>query len=164
MAPALPDHPVPPFQPAAAPPGPVEDWIFSGLLDDGRQTYSGTLLTGSGTTEFAFELGAGVTCTGGDTSVAPNMVRLTGVPCSDERTMQASFIARGDAELTVFGQIGPRRFTTSAHRLGLSAPSDHASDDGKRETPPNAAPGIGPDSGPPAAPPAAPAPSRPRDG
>ena len=160
MAPALPDHPVPPFRPAATPPDPVETWIFSGLLDDGHEAYSGTLLTGSGTTEFEFKLGAGVNCTGGDSTIGPDTVRLTGVTCSDDRTMRAFFIARGDAELTVFGQVGARRFTTSAHRLGTEAPPDHKPDDPVRETAPNAAPSTGP----PAAPPAGPAPARPRDG
>ena len=151
--PVPPNHPPSPFAPTAPPPSPPETWIFSGLLDDGRETYSGTLLTGSGATAFEFKLGAGVNCTGGDAKVGLNSVRLFDVPCSDDRTLQASFIARGEAELTVFGQVGTRRFATSAHRLGEGGRDTRPDDPGARETAPP----------PPAAPPG-PTTSRPRNG
>ncbi len=152
--PSLPDHPVPPFTPAPPPPGPADVWIFSGLLDDGRETYSGTLLTGSGATGFEFKLGAGVSCTGGDTKTGPGSLRLSDVVCSDDRRLQAFFVFRDDAELTVFGQVGAQRFTASAHRLGTEAsPDDAKPGDAKAR-----------DAAPPAAPPAGPDPSRPRNG
>ncbi len=162
IAPAPPDHPAPspkPDAPAFKPEAAVPDtWIFSGLLDDGREPYSGTLLAGSDATEFEFRLGAGVSCAGGETAIGPGTVRLSNVPCSDDRTMRAVFVSRGDAELTVYGQIGERRFTTSAHRLDAAdEPTRQAPTPGT--TSPAAAPPV---ASPPAAAPATS--SRPRNG
>ena len=144
LLPALPDAPVPPFKPVAPSTVAVNTWIFSGLLDDGREPYSGTLQTGSDATAFEFRLGAGMSCTGGDTTVGPGSVRLSDVPCSDDRKLQASFVPRGEAELTVFGEVGTQRFTASAHRLGTEAPVDEPDDPGARGAAPPVEPPIGP--------------------
>ena len=89
------------------------------------------------------ELGAGVSCTGGDATLGSGSVRLSGVTCSDDRTAQASFVSRGEAELTVFGQVGARRFATSAHRLGTEAPPQKPEIKARDAAPPPAAPPAG---------------------
>ncbi len=150
---ASPGRPAPSFEPSPSfesmPPAPSDTWIFSGVLDDGREPYSGTLLTGSDATrseatEVEVDLGAGVSCAGGGATVGPGAVRLSDVPCSDDRTMGIVFVPRGDAELTVFGQVGARRFTASAHRLDADAPGAPARDTAPRALPPAAAPPAAP--------------------
>ena len=157
------ERPAPSFQPSppfeSTPPAPSDTWIFSGVLDDGREPYSGTLLTGSDASgsgpaqsgpaqsraaEVEVKLGAGVSCAGGGAALGPGAVRLSDIPCSDDRTMGIVFVPRGDADLTVFGQVGARRFTASAHRLGTDAPGAPARDAAPRALPPAAAPPAAP--------------------
>ncbi len=133
---ALPQTPPAPFKPEVANAPPPDAWIFSGALDDSRETFSGTLLVGSGGTEFEFKLGRGATCADGDIKSEPGLMRLSEITCSDDRKMQALFVPQGGTELKVFGHVGDERFTASAHRLGTDEPEPRS----KRSKAPDAKP------------------------
>jgi len=95
-----------------------DTWIFSGVLQDSAETFSGTLVTGKADTEFELKLADGATCDGGDLHPSLGLVRLSEIVCTDERTMRALFVPQGHETLKVFGHVGDERFATVAHLLG----------------------------------------------
>jgi hypothetical protein len=108
-----------------------DTWIFSGVLQDSHETFSGTLVTGKMDTQFELRLAGGATCDGGDLTPATGLVRLSEITCSDDRVMKALFVPQGGEALKVFGHLGDERFVTIAHLLGTEPPP---------ETPQTAAP------------------------
>ena len=93
-------------------------WIFSGELQNSRETFSGTLVAAKGEAQFELKLAGGATCDGSDLSGDVGLVRLSEITCSDDRTMRALFVPQGGQELKVFGHVGDDRFAASAHLLG----------------------------------------------
>ena len=113
----------PPAQPqgSAAPESPSDTWIFSGVLEDGGEVYSGTLITGKSETAFELKLADGASCDGDTLNPSMGLVRLPEITCTDNRTMRALFVPQGHETLKVFGHVGEARFTTVAHLLGTQA-------------------------------------------
>lgn len=95
-----------------------DTWIFSGVLADTSETFSGTLITGKSATEFELKLADGATCDGGDLKPSMGLVRLSEIACSDGRSMRALFVPQAHESLKVFGHVGEARFSTIAHLLG----------------------------------------------
>ncbi len=126
-APLLPTAPPAAFTPApgeGGPPAPEGDtWIFSGVLIETHEAFSGTLITG-GTHAFELKLAGGATCDGGDLQPSLGLVRLSEITCTDERRMRALFVPEGHEALKVFGHVGDARFATIAHLLGTKAPPE----------------------------------------
>jgi hypothetical protein len=116
----------PPVAPAAAAPAPAPDaftgdtdtWIFSGVLQDSTESFSGTLITGKSDTQFELKLADGATCDGADLKPSPGLVRLSEIQCTDGRPMRALFVPQPHQTLKVFGHVGDTRFSTVAHILG----------------------------------------------
>lgn len=127
-APMLPGRPPGAFK--ADPGTPTNDpksdvWIFSGTLQETRETYSGTLVADvGGGSQFELKLENGATCAGGDLKGEIGLVRMSEIACSDGRPMRALFVPQGGQELKVFGHVGAKRFMTSAHLLGTEAPPE----------------------------------------
>ena len=95
-----------------------DTWIFSGILQDSTETFSGTLITGKSDTQFELKLADGATCDGADLKPSLGMVRLNEIECSDGRPMRALFVPQPRQTLKVFGHVGDARFSTIAHILG----------------------------------------------
>lgn len=125
-APTLQTTPPPPFKPdpSDAAGSASDTWIFSGVLQGSKETFSGTLVTSKSDMQFELRLAGGATCEGGDLKPEPGLVRLSAITCSDDRTMRALFVPQGGQELKVFGHVGEERFATSAHLLGTEAVPD----------------------------------------
>lgn len=122
-APMLPERAPAPFMPdpsQAPPAGDKDTWIFSGVLQDSREVFSGTLVTSKTETQFELKLAGGATCDGDDLLPGTGLVRLSEIICSDDRTMRALFVPQGGEELRVFGHVGDKRFMASAHLLGTA--------------------------------------------
>lgn len=148
-APMLSDPPPGAFK--ADPGTPTNDpksdvWIFSGTLQDTRETYSGTLVADAkGESQFELKLENGATCAGGDLEGELGLVRMSEIACSDGRPMRALFVPQGGRELKVFGHVGKKRFATNAHLLGTEAPPEPkqtAQPKGPLGRPPEAPPGL----------------------
>ncbi len=116
-----------------------DTWIFSGSLQDSRETFSGTLVTGKTETQFELKLANGATCDGGDLTPSTGLVRLSDITCSDARVLKALFVPQGGEALKVFGHVGDERFVTVAHLLGPDAPAEKP-----QTTAPHAPPSPGP--------------------
>ena len=111
----------PAIGPDAAPDAAAADsdtWIFSGVLQDAGETFSGTLITGKSDTQFELKLAGGATCDGADLKPSLGLVKLDEIECSDGRHMRALFVPQPRQTLKVFGHIGDARFSTVAHILG----------------------------------------------
>ena len=111
----------PAVNPNAAPDTAAPDsdtWIFSGELEESRETFSGTLVTGKSDTQFELKLGGGATCDGANLKPSLGMVKLDEIQCTDGRAMRALFVPQPQQTLKVFGHIGDARFNTIAHILG----------------------------------------------
>lgn len=119
-APASPDAAPAPFKPDGDAVQP-DVWIFSGALQNSRETFSGTLVASRGEAQFEMKLASGATCDGRDLAGEVGLVRLKEIVCSDDRTMKALFVPQKGQELKVFGHVGDERFMTSAHLLGTEA-------------------------------------------
>ncbi len=117
-----------PFKPEAAEAQP-DVWIFSGELQNRHESFSGTLVAGTGdkgvgTAQFELKLAGGATCDGSDVSGEVGLVRLSEITCSDDRVMRALFVPQGGEVLKVFGHVGDERFVSSAHLLGTEPVPD----------------------------------------
>ena len=95
-----------------------DTWIFSGVLQDTRETFSGTLVTGKMDTQFELKLASGASCDGGELTPSTGLVRLSEITCSDGRVLKALFVPQGGEALRVFGHVGEERFVSVAHLLG----------------------------------------------
>ena len=134
-----------PASPAAVAPEPDSDtWIFSGMLEETKETFSGTLITGKADTQFELKLAGGATCDGGDLKPSMGLVRLSEIACSDGRSMRALFVPQARQTLKVFGHVGDARFATIAHLLGTQplprAEADHRPRRRRHPSPPTAPP------------------------
>ena len=101
-----------------------DTWIFSGMLQESRETFSGTLVTGRMDTQFELKLANGATCDGGELTPSTGLVRLSEITCSDDRVLKALFVPQGGEALKVFGHVGEERFVAVAHLLGIEPPAD----------------------------------------
>ena len=101
-----------------------DTWIFSGSLQDSRETFSGTMVTGKTGTQFELRLANGATCDGGDLTPGTGLVRMSDITCSDDRVLKALFVPQGGEALKVFGHVGEERFVTVAHLLGSEPPAE----------------------------------------
>ena len=109
----------PAVKPDAAPEATDSDtWIFSGILQDSSETFSGTLVTGKSDTQFELKLADGATCDGADLKPSLGMVKLDEIQCTDGRAMRALFVPQPRQTLRVFGHVGDARFAATAHILG----------------------------------------------
>ena len=93
-------------------------WIFSGVLPDNNETFSGTLVSSKTEAQFEMTLADGATCDGSELKGDIGLVRLSEIPCSDGRSMRALFVPQDGDTLKVFGHVGDERFASSAHLLG----------------------------------------------
>ena len=155
-APFLPERPPAPFSPDASEPlprGDTDTWIFSGVLQNSREAFSGTLVTGGSDTEFELKLAGGATCDGQDLLPETGLVRLPDITCSDDRTMRALFVPQGGHVLEVFGHVGDERFTTTAHLLGTEPIPEKRQTTAPKADPPEPSLGPAPQMPPHAAPP-----------
>ena len=106
-----------PFKPTTEDAQP-DVWIFSGELQNTRETYSGTLVASKDEAQFELKLAGGATCDGSKITGDVGLVRLSEITCSDDRVMRALFVPQGGRELKVFGHVGDERFMANAHLLG----------------------------------------------
>ena len=126
-----------------------DTWIFSGVMPEGGETFSGTLVTGKTDTQFELKLGGGATCEGGALQPSLGLVRLTEIRCSDGRSLRALFVPQAKQTLKVVGHIGEARFDSVAHLRsrspagvagGRCAAGAHLLDEAPAEAKPSRAP------------------------
>lgn len=116
----LPETPPPPFHASEAPATP-DTWIFTGVLAESHESFSGTLVATNGESEFELKLAGGATCDGSELQGDVGLVRLPEIICTDDRPLRALFVPQGGQSLKVFGHVGKEHFIAEAHLLGTEA-------------------------------------------